>query len=508
VKIANMLQFTEKHRFCVYRDFSLSSLDHTMLSAAYQPMVGGMAIALYHTLHAQLSPDKGGYTPFDQQRKLFLSLGLEQGERGRGLLAELATKLEAIGLLQTRRLYDAGDDDYAYVYILHRPLAPNDFFRTEHLVWLLHDKVGKHLLTQLQAELWAAPAPGMAELGSEDVSAAFYDLFRISPFSDDAELNRMMQEAAASHLSAPLDTHAADAGKYSLDQILQGITHFSDNRIAIERLADKPDNLYEINFVAAKYGLDLADVRWILDMPGIFDKASTLLRERFEEEARLLYLQREKRSDRRTVLTGQRDELVKSSGAADVTPSGGKSVDAAYHLDVPEMLQPKFADRGSYSHFLRNSGYTQVLEQFLPNGVVTPEMREAFLLFNTVYGLPDEALNVLIHYIKVDGRQWARFPIESIASDMNGKQATTYEAAVSYIRGRIKGRELAAAKGREASSRAGAGKPRAAGGKGAAAQKPRIPIAASGATGGKAAPSAAELEEMRKLARKLDEHFN
>src|SRR6478752_5183527 len=105
MRITNMLHFTENHRFCVNRDFSLSGLDYKMLTMMYQPMVGAYAITLYQTLSQQLSSERTGYSPLEQQRRLFLMLELEQGERGRKFFIEQSSKLEAIGLLQTSRKY-------------------------------------------------------------------------------------------------------------------------------------------------------------------------------------------------------------------------------------------------------------------------------------------------------------------------------------------------------------------------------------------------------------------
>ena len=96
--------FTEHHRFYLYRDFSFSALDHKMLTLIYQPMIGAIAASLYQLLYHQVAEGFTGYSPLEQQRKLFFGLGLEMNERGRMILAEQASILEAVGLLQTSRL--------------------------------------------------------------------------------------------------------------------------------------------------------------------------------------------------------------------------------------------------------------------------------------------------------------------------------------------------------------------------------------------------------------------
>lgn len=513
MKISNMLQFTEKHRYCVFRDFAISPLQHKMLTSVYQPMIGGLAVSFYLTLYGMLPPDRAGYSTLEQQRKLFLSLDLEQGDRGRAILLELASKLEAVGLLQTVRRQDPFEEDYMYEYLLYMPLSPNEFFQTDHLMWLLHDRVGKHMLATIREEVWA-PEPNWHKNGEqEDITSAFFDLFRISPYTADNEMERMMQESAAARATTVRNTYGEDTSKYTLDQILLGFPHFSENRKYIEKLDDKLDQLYLLNFVAAKYDLDLTDLRWVLDSSNLFDHEGILHKQRLEEEAKLIYLQREKRSDRRAVLSGRKEELI----AQDVDTSTGSEqlpmhqVEEQYMLDIPPLLQSQYNDLRKYNLHLRNLPYTKVLELHFPNSV-TPDVREAFLELNSLYKLPDEVINVLMHFISVEGRLWERFPIKNLATDMIGKQqGDSFESAVEYIRNRIKSRQQAAASAREASARAAKNRGRTGGsarvsGGTKPTQKPHIPIAKQSEVVN-ARPSDKELEEMRQLARRLDEKF-
>lgn len=507
MKIANLLQFTESHRFCVYRDFAISPLQHKMLNFVYQPMIGGLAVSLYFTLYHQLPQDQAGYSVVDQQRKLFLHLDLEQGERGRSQLIDLTTRLEAVGLLQTVRGHDLEEEEYRYEYRLIAPLSPNDFFQTDHLLWLLHDKIGRHLLVKLRAELWLEQSQPMPQDQGEDISAAFFDLFRISPYASDPEIDQMVQEAAAANSLPALDPFEADTAKFTLDQILAGIPHFSENRKLIERLGDKPEQMFALNFIAAKFNLDLTDLRWILDSSNLFDEQGELHRQRFEEEAKLIYLQREKRSDRRAILTGRQDEWSASSlsGSVSKPVMNKRQVEAAYYLEIPAMLQNQFQDIQAYNQQLCNLPYTKVLELFFPQGI-PPQVRETFLGLNTTYRLPDEVVNVLIHFIHMDNRLWEKFPIEGLASDMNGKQVHNYETAVEYVRNRVKRRELATAKAREAAAKIPYRSRSGSGAGGSKQQKPRIPISQS-KNGSSDRPTEAEIQEMLKLARKLDEKF-
>ncbi len=128
MRIGNILQFTEHHRYYIYRDFSLSSMDSKVLQMIYQPMVGALAASLYQLLYHHVPADQVGYSQLESQRRIFLSLGLEMNEQGRRTLIEHASRLEAVGLLQTSRLAMPHGEDVIFEYELAEPLGPEEFF--------------------------------------------------------------------------------------------------------------------------------------------------------------------------------------------------------------------------------------------------------------------------------------------------------------------------------------------------------------------------------------------
>ena len=69
MRINNILQYTEHHRYYIFRDFSLSSLDYKMLSLIYQPMIGAFAIAFYQQLIPRNRGRDSGYSSVEPQRK-------------------------------------------------------------------------------------------------------------------------------------------------------------------------------------------------------------------------------------------------------------------------------------------------------------------------------------------------------------------------------------------------------------------------------------------------------
>jgi replication initiation and membrane attachment protein len=137
----------------------------------------------------------------------------------------------------------------------------------------------------------------------------------------------------------------------------------------------------------------------------------------------------------------------------------------AYYLEVPDLFRDQ-GDIHQYNAFLRNEPYTLVLQKFFPNGRVPDGVLNIFEKIDLQYRLNEEVINVLIHYIHAGRRSWSKASIETVAADMLGKQISTYEQAVQYVREQLEYRSKASASKRAAGTRG------ARGGK----QKPSIPM--------------------------------
>lgn len=464
-----------------------------MLSSIYQPMVGAYAISVYTWLYQQIPVDKDGYSHLEQQRKLFLALDLEPSERGRKHLIEQTSKLEAIGLLQTSRKYIPSSDDYVFEYQLIQPLSPHEFFKNQHFTMLLRDKIGKYLVLAYRDEL-SAPEP--AEFEGEDtylenISVPFYDLFKLNTQVIDYELEQALVEMAP--MREANVKHEAKSGDFTYSDIIIRFPRESYNRNFVENMKFDKNQLTTLNYVANKYTLSLQETCRLLDEDGIFNGQGELLLEVLQQKANLNFRQGKKRGDERERYLNKVEEF---NNPKETVPAENP-VEMAYYLEVPLFFKGQ-CDVHQYNMLLRNDPYIHVLKKFFP-GSVPDHILNIFEKIDLNYKLNEEVINVLIHYLKVNNLSWTKPYIDSIVSDMLGKQVSSYEQAVDYIREsvRIKQKSSKVSTSSKTSSQF-----KTITDRGRGKQKPRISIISNVR---KATPlTEEELAEMRQLADKLD----
>lgn len=508
MRMNNMLHFTENHRYCVYRDFGLSPVDGKMLGLLYQPMVGAFAISLYRLLADQVPQEQVGYSDVEQQRKLFLTLGLDPSEKGRKFLIEQASRLEAVGLLQTNRLYVPDSDDYMYEYELQAPLAPAEFFRTQHLTLLLRDKIGKFAVLSLREQLFRKEPEDWSglSLNKENITIPFYEIFELNAHSIDYELEQAIAETSiARQPGLKLALEEEEAINYA--DIILRFPRESRNRSFVEALRFDPEGMGVVNFVARKYDLSVQDLCRLLDEDGVFDPDGAILLDALQHKANLQFRQGKKRQEEREVTYGK---IVALRGEE---PQGGTTASAAgnvaeevavqmeYYVDVPPQFQSK-CDIHQYNMMLRNEPYTRLLKTFFP-GTIPDNLLDIFEKIDLNYKLPGEVINVLIHYLMSlltsGGEQRInRNFIDAIAANMLLKQISTYEQAVQYIRDQSKVKEKVKEKSVGAASSGGRARTYGSGG---AKPKPEIPIVER--AGAETAVSEEEFAELMKMAERM-----
>jgi replication initiation and membrane attachment protein len=163
-----------------------------------------------------------------------------------------------------------------------------------------------------------------------------------------------------------------------------------------------------------------------------------------------------------------------------------------FYLEVPPVFHGQI-DVHQYNWVLRNEPYTTVLGLFFAKGTVPDPLLDTFSKINLNYKLPEPVTNVLIHYLHIMNKSWSKAFIEAIAADLLARQVNTYEQAVDYVREQMAYRSAPQADPQKSVASGGRGKN----------QRPKMVVQYE-----TAAPqqlSAEELDEIRKLAQKLDE---
>lgn len=495
---SNMHHFTGHHQYMIYREFSLSELDQKMLSYVYQPMIGAFAIGIYQLLYQHISPDKTGYSIIDAQRQLFLLLGLDLNEKSRTYFLEQASKLEAVGLLDTLRIIIPDMEDCLYEYELQRPLTPKEFFETQHLYLLLQDKVGKYAVLSLRQQFTTDdPLESISSnMHKENISVPFYELFRLNAHAIDFELQQALQEVAPSRSTVSKPDSGMNEISYA--DIITRFPRRSLNRKFVEKLRYNEEGIGIINYIVRKLDLSLQELCRLLDEDGIFTSEGTIVLEEIQNRAYLHFRQNKRRNEYRERV---QHRIEQGDGLSENEKE--VAVQREFYVEVPPQFRDK-CDIHQYNMLLRNIPYTQLLEKFFP-GAVPDTLLDMFMKMDLNYKLPDEVINVLIHYLMtrlangLDQRLNRNF-VEAIVSNMLVKQVRTYEQAVIYTRQQMQLNEASKAQPNH-SGAANQRRPRSRYSNKTA--KPSIPVVEPNGAGEVLSPE--DMERARELARKLDE---
>ncbi|WP_219835914.1 helicase DnaB [Paenibacillus sp. R14(2021)] len=511
MRIGSMHQFTEHHRYYTFRDFSLSAVDRKMIGLIYQSMIGAFAAGFYNLLYQQVADDRVGYSSLEPQRKLLLGLGLDMHERGRQELVNQASRLEAVGLLQVTRLGVPDNDDVAYEYELVKPLSPDEFFDSPHLTLLLRDKVGKHAVIALRESFYAKEADELAgaELSRENISVPFYELFRLNTQGFDPELEQALTEVAPTRQAAP--KQQLETAGFQYGDIIMRFPRNSVNRQYVERLRGNDEAIAQLNYVAYKYNLTVVDLCRLLDEDDIFSARGELQLEELQLRGNGMYRQDRKRNEERQRVYGRIEAVKAANERSDSMDSQDDmpdevAVQSEFYMEVPAQLAGR-CDIHQYNMLMRNEPHTRFIAKFFP-GAVPEWLIRVFEVIDHNYRLQGAVINVLIHYVLGlnDSQRVTKTYIDAVASNMLVKGVDSFEKAVGYVREQVK-LEQDKERRRESGSTAPAIRGNSSGSGGAAGarggrRKPVIPIMPDTPSGSPL--TAEEMEEIRRMARKLD----
>lgn len=153
-------------RYIVAASGLLHEYDRKVLTLLYQPLIGTTCSSLYMTLWAELEENRLWSEPSTHHLLMNL-LGINLKD-----IYEARLKLEGIGLLKT---YVKTDEERSFIYELHPPLTPEQFFLDGMLNIYLYRKIGKNHFARLKRFFSDQQKP--KEEGFVEVTKAFQDVF-------------------------------------------------------------------------------------------------------------------------------------------------------------------------------------------------------------------------------------------------------------------------------------------------------------------------------------------
>lgn len=129
-------------RYFVRTNSIISESDQEILTLLYQPLIGSLAHSLYLCLLSELERDQ--FTSKETTHKTLMTMmGIHLDK-----IFEERKKLEGIGLLNVYK--KKGNEEITYLYELHKPFSPVEFFKDDVLSVYLYNRVGKNRYLQLR----------------------------------------------------------------------------------------------------------------------------------------------------------------------------------------------------------------------------------------------------------------------------------------------------------------------------------------------------------------------
>jgi replication initiation and membrane attachment protein len=154
-------------RYLVTSNGLLHEYDRKVLTFLYQPLIGSTCLSLYMTLWAELEENRLWSESSTHHLLMnLLSVNLKE-------IYEARLNLEGIGLIKT---YVKSDDSgRSFIYELHPPLNPEQFFLDGMLNIYLYRKIGKNHFSRLKRFFSDKQKP--LEEDYVEVTRAFQDVF-------------------------------------------------------------------------------------------------------------------------------------------------------------------------------------------------------------------------------------------------------------------------------------------------------------------------------------------
>ncbi|MBN6887955.1 replication initiation and membrane attachment protein [Cytobacillus horneckiae] len=154
-------------RYAVAMNGMLHDYDRKILTLLYQPLIGPTCLSLYMTLWAEVE-DNRLWSTSSSHHSLMNFMGIRLKD-----IYEARQKLEGIGLLKA--FVKNTEEGRAFIYQLHPPLTPEQFFLDGMLNIYLYKKVGKNQYSRLKR--FFSDQSQSAQTGYEEITSSFQDVY-------------------------------------------------------------------------------------------------------------------------------------------------------------------------------------------------------------------------------------------------------------------------------------------------------------------------------------------
>ncbi|GAB4075011.1 DnaD domain protein [Barrientosiimonas marina] len=364
---------------------SLSSDYTTSLTHLYQPLIGIQAVSLYITLvneqDLQMDSAQTHHTLMN-----YMDLPLDAIYRAR-------RKLEGIGLLRTFRQQSA--EHTTYLYELHPPFTPAQFFSDDMLTQLLYHHIGQDKFDMLKMYF-----EDSSTWEGTDITASFSDVFQTFQLhTDDVAITdaaHNTQDDTASSIDFSWIEQRLESQLIPVKKVLT---------TANKRLISQMMTLYGL----AEYEVEKA-VLWALTSD------NTLNAQEFKEACHDVFETNHQQASIK--LTEKQENTVNQTHSEET-----------HSADKPTTKEEQLIRK------MENISPSQLLADLSSGGQASGQDLKVIREVMATQGLPSPVMNVLIHYVLLQSdMKLSKAYMETIASHWSRANLQTAREAMHFAK--------------------------------------------------------------------------
>ncbi|MCT3555082.1 DNA replication protein DnaD [Lentilactobacillus buchneri] len=372
------------------------SLDHSVLTNLYLPIIGEKALGLYNLLWSMSLNDHNQLVLHKHYEiQSMLNCKIDQ-------LVAIRKQLEGVKLINTLVSQNKPD---VLIYSLNLPLTAEQFLRTDILSIILLSKVGETTYKQIVDRL-VLPLPDLGE--TTNISASLLDLFAVPQNlikNIPGAVNDAKQTIVRSAANVSENSFEPDSHQFNFKLLLSML---ENSYVDLNSVKAARDLILSENLL---YGIDE------IQMAKLIQKATNLSTNELNQ------------SQLKAIITDnfsrhQAENVEKAAPTAEITPSSAKFDTATTQLiSISKKTAPVV--------FLE-----QIKKQ--KHGIVTSGEQRTLRELVNLRVLPNEVINILIYYLLVDENRSTlnKNLMSTIADDWSQHGIFDAEHAIDAIKNR------------------------------------------------------------------------